>query len=111
MLKMGFQESPITRGARREPEPQEKTLVWDIAAGSGKTRGWLHCANYAYRLGAIDAVVCFTPRLNLARQAELEWKDRRQDYADPVMGSILHRDNTLPFIAPGSAQFGYCSTF
>jgi superfamily II DNA or RNA helicase len=93
---------------------KRQLLMADVYCGSGKTRAYLHAANMFYRQGLIQAVAIFTPRLNLCRQIEQDWRSLRPLYADPAMGAIEHRDNDPPLLrrgADGRFAFGYSSTY
>lgn len=125
-----FQEELASRVLDRISASEEITVAW-VNAGSGKTLGWLHAANELFRQGQIDGVVCLVPRLNLRKQAELDWCRAPGSlsaidpggfmhlYTDPRMGLIVARDNkhARPTAdAPiqsitESRHFGYVSTY
>jgi len=109
-LKLLLAKIAVIYASGCEPAPEDKTLILDAAPGSGKTPVWLHCAVILFRLGLIVAVVCYVPRIILARQTERTWAELRKLYAAQVMGPIEYRDNRLPFIAPGSEAFGFIAT-
>lgn len=92
----------------RIPQRQLVTVA-DAAPGSGKTLAGQHIANELWRRGEISALAVFVPRLNLARQYELDWLRDSELYGAPRMGEIRHRPNKPP-LTPGKV-FGYCSTY
>lgn len=87
----------------------ERVLVGNVAPGSGKTLASQAATNELYRSGLIDAAIILTPRLNLCQQFELDWKEARKSFADPVMGKIVHRPNVEPLLRDD--QFGYATTY
>jgi superfamily II DNA or RNA helicase len=87
----------------------DNVLMVDSHPGMGKTLGSTATLNDLYRAGIIKTAAVFTPRLNLCQQYELDWKEVRPKFAQPVMGPILHRDNVEPLIREN--QFGYVTTY
>ena len=95
--------------APRTTDPADRAVIADIHPGSGKTRAYLHAADALYRRGLIDAVVVFTPRLNLARQAETDWATLRSTLPPGGLGPICQRDNVPPLLRDGAD--GYTTTY
>lgn len=96
---------------RKTRSTENKTVVAWLDPGTGKTLGWLHCANWLFRQGVINSVAAFTPRVNLCTQAELDWwNDFRPLYSGVVMQKIVHRDNNPPLLR-NPDEFGYVSTY
>lgn len=86
-----------------------RVLVANVAPGSGKTLAAQATVNELYRVGLIDSAIVLTPRLNLCQQFELDWKQARPNFAEPVMGPIVHRENKPPLLRDG--EFGYTTTY
>lgn len=92
----------------------ERVLVADVHPGSGKTEGYLGAALALWRAGYIKRIAIFTPRLNLAIQAELDWNRMRAPLAGDTFGPITRRPNLLPFlkaVEDGEMPFGYSTTY
>jgi len=95
-------------------ESGQKVLVADVHAGSGKTEGYDLAALALWRAGYIEQIAVFTPRLNLARQAELDWKKLRATMPAPTFGPITRRPNVTPLLKAvegGEMPFGYSTTY
>lgn len=84
-------------------------VVGDIYPGSGKTLAMLQAGDTLYNMGQIDTLIILVPRLNLAMQVELSWKDHRKQFEPNALGFINHRENKWPLIRKGEA--GYVTTY
>lgn len=93
----------------------EDPSVFDISAGSGKTRGWVAAVNAAYRDGLqgngpqVDGVVVLVPRLSLQEQAESDVSSYIAECSAPVISEVIARGNIEPLTHPD--KFGYISTY
>lgn len=92
----------------RAVEIEQKVIVGNIHPGSGKTLAALQTACELWRMGEIDAVQVFVPRVNLCRQFETDWQAVSPLFADPKMGQIVWR-NSEPLIRGGAS--GYVTTY
>lgn len=89
----------------------QKVLVVHAAAGSGKTLGSHAAADALLSRGLIDQVIVLVPRLNLAHQYELDWKEMSNALAwKPSLRKILHRANSFNRLIPRDAD-GYVTTY
>lgn len=87
-----------------------KELVCNVFAGSGKTLASQVAADQLMELGYIDQVVVFVPRLNLAKQYELDWEEMRGKLPwKPTMQALRKSDNRLPLIYENAS--GYITTY
>lgn len=91
-----------------------RVLVADVHPGSGKTEGYLLAALVLWMHGYIEQIAVFTPRLNLAIQAELDWSRLRATMPGRTFGPITRRPNVLPLLKAvegGEMPFGYSTTY
>jgi len=91
-----------------------KVLVADVHPGSGKTEGYLLAALSLWMDGHIEQIAVFTPRLNLAIQAELDWSRLRATMSGRTFGPITRRPNDTPLLKAvkgGEMAFGYSTTY
>ncbi len=114
MQQRRFQREIIDQVVLKAMEAQRTqeypfVLVADVYPGSGKTLAMLQSGDTLYKMGHIDTVIILVPRLNLAMQIELSWKDNRKYFEPNALGYINHRQNTWPLIRQGEA--GYVSTY
>lgn len=108
-----FQAHMITEATRLAGN-NEKLLVAHVDPGSGKTSGYLLASDALNQMGVGTRLVVFTPRLNLAIQAETDWQELRGLLPGLTMGRIAQRDNELPFLRrneAGELAFGYATTY
>jgi len=89
--------------------PKERALVAHVFPGSGKTRLILSVLNDAWRKGLIDGALILVPRLILAKQMELDWRDICDKFAIPRMGEIVYRENNTPLLRQD--EFGLVTTY
>jgi hypothetical protein len=95
----------LDRARDRDPTPVLALLY----PGFGKEWAWQHAAVELMRAGLIDSTVTYTPRINLCEQAELNWQQRRQRYAQPCPDSFTYcAGNRTPLLVPPA--FGYIAT-
>ncbi len=114
MQQRRFQREIIDQVVLKATEAQRTqqypfVLVADVYPGSGKTLAMLQTGDTLYKMGHIDTVIILVPRLNLAMQIELSWKDNRKYFEPNALGYINHRENKWPLIRQGEA--GYVSTY
>ena len=114
MQQRRFQRELIDQVVLKAEEAQRSqqypfSLVGDIYPGSGKTLAMLQAGDTLYKMGHIDTLIILVPRLNLARQVELSWKDNRNSFEPNALGCINHRENKWPLIRKGEA--GYVTTY
>jgi len=114
MQQRRFQREIIEQVVLKAEEAQRTqhkpfVLVADVYPGSGKTLAMLQAGDTLYKMKQIDTVVILVPRLNLAMQIELSWKDNRKYFEPNALGYINHRENRWPLVRQDEA--GYVSTY
>lgn len=98
-------DAACTRAARGD-----KTTVGLLATGAGKTLAWQATHIVGHRAGLWTHVAVFSPRLNLARQAEQDWRGTwGPRFAQPRPKPVSHRGNDVSLTPRGSS--GYVSTY
>lgn len=106
----------------------DRQTVALLAPGSGKELLGQAVACRLYRNGLIDNVVVLAPRINLARQCELNWRkqvvDKPRRHVDEDwegnftlfapgarMEFIEHIENRQPLLPPGTRAHGVATTY
>ena len=101
-----FVDGVINKASRRE-----KVFVAHASAGSGKTLASQSAVDALLRLGIVEQVAVFVPRLNLAAQYELDWEAMRDNLSfETTMKKLVHRTNDYPSLRPRGAD-GYVTTY
>jgi superfamily II DNA or RNA helicase len=88
----------------------KRKIVVAPFCGSGKTSANLLAANDAFIDGHIDGLLVLVPRVNLAKQYELDWNSLRRLLPYPTMGPICFRGNNPPLVT-SDKQFGVVATY
>lgn len=93
-----------------EDKMRQIVSFWEVPPGGGKTLGWLNVADLLKAKYKDINFVDFTPRLILAHQAELDWKDYRPRWhRPPSLGNIEYAPNDrTPLIGDND---GYTTTY
>lgn len=127
-----FEPRPAQAGVLDKVEDNvargKKQTVALLAPGSGKELLGQAVACRLYRNGLIDNVLILTPRINLARQCELNWRkqavDKPRRHVDEDwegnfalfapggrMEFIEHIENRQPLLTPGARAHGIATTY
>src|SRR5690606_9248315 len=94
-----------------EPENGILSLVVHAAAGSGKTLASQVAADALISNGFVEQVVVLVPRLNLAKQYELDWAEMSPQLTwIPSMKPLLHRPNNKSRLVSANSS-GYITTY
>lgn len=108
-----FQQEFLDKAIAKSKQQNEQklSLVVHASAGSGKTLGSQVAADALIESGFVEQVVILVPRLNLAQQYELDWKEMRFQLPwQPTMKSLLHRSNDSPRLLAKDSS-GYVTTY
>lgn len=96
--------------AMQKAQAGTKELICNVFAGSGKTLASQSAADKLMQLGIIEQVIVFVPRINLAQQYELDWKEMRGKLSwKTIMKDLNHTDNSFPLIYKDAS--GYITTY